>query len=180
MESSGILEILKYIIPALITLGGVYLIVRTFVEDENKRRNQELNKTLLFEQRKISLPLRLQAYERIIVFLERIHPFSLLPRVYVPNMLVPELQLELVRAIRTEYEYNLSQQMYINDDAWQMVATAKEETIKLINTFAAQLPDVADGTELNRAIFNYYMQTEQQVPVQIAINYVKSDVKKLF
>ena len=76
MESSAILEILKYIIPALITLGGVYLIVRTFIEDENKRRNQELNKTLLFEQRKISLPLRLQAYERIIVFLERIHPFS--------------------------------------------------------------------------------------------------------
>ena len=180
METSGILEILKYTIPALLTLGGVYLIVRTFIEDENKRRNLELNKTLLFEQRKISLPLRLQAYERIIVLLERIHPFSLLPRVYKSNMLVPELHLELVKSIRIEYEYNLSQQMYINEDAWQMVATAKEETIKLINTFASQLPDGADGIELNKAIFNYYIQSQQQVPVQIAINYVKSDVKKLF
>src|SRR5690348_6293426 len=114
MDFSDILEMLKYIVPSLVTLGGVYIIVRSFIDDENKRRNQEINKTLLFEQRKVSLPLRLQAYERILVFLERIHPFSLLQRVYIPNMLVGEFQLELIKAIRVEYEYNLSQQMYIN------------------------------------------------------------------
>lgn len=180
MELSDILEMLKYVIPSLISLGGVYLIIKIFLDDENTRRKQEINKSILFEQRKVSQPLRLQAYERIIVFLERIHPFSLLQRVYQPNMLVPELQLELVKTIRMEYEYNLSQQMYINDDAWQMVATAKEETIKIINTFASKMPDDADGMELSKAIFNYYMQTQQEVPVQIAINYVKSDVKNLF
>ncbi len=180
MELSDILEMLKYVIPSLISLGGVYLIIKVFLDDENTRRKQEINKAVLFEQRKVSQPLRLQAYERIIVFLERIHPFSLLQRVYQPNMLVPELQLELVKTIRMEYEYNLSQQMYINEDAWQMVATAKEETIKIINTFASKMPDDADGMELNKAIFNYYMQTQQEVPVQIAINYVKSDVKNLF
>ena len=58
--------------------------------------------------------------------------------------------------------------------------TAKEETIKVINLFASKLPDDADGIELNKAIFNYYMQSDKDVPVQIAINYVKSDVKKLF
>ena len=88
--------------------------------------------------------------------------------------------LELVKTIRLEYEYNLSQQMYINDDAWQMVATAKEETIKIINMFASQMPDETDGIELSKAIFNYYMQTNKEVPVQIAINFVKSDVKTLF
>lgn len=180
MDFSDLLEMLKYVIPSIITLGGVYIVIRTFVDDENQRRNQELNKTLLFEQRKVSLPLRLQAYERIIVLLERIHPFSLMPRVYAPNMLVGEFQLELIKSIRIEYEYNLSQQMYINDEAWQMVATAKEETIKLINTFASQMPDDADGSELSKAIFNYYMQTTQAVPVQIAINFVKDDVKNLF
>lgn len=180
MELSDILEMLKYVIPSLISLGGVYLIIKIFLDDENTRRKQEINKSILFEQRKVSQPLRLQAYERIIVFLERIHPFSLLQRVYQPNMLVPELQLELVKTIRMEYEYNLSQQMYINEDAWQMVATAKEETIKIINTFASKMPDDADGMELSKAIFNYYMQTQQEVPVQIAINYVKSDVKNLF
>lgn len=170
MELSDILEMLKYVIPSLISLGGVYLIIKIFLDDENTRRKQEINKSILFEQRKVSQPLRLQAYERIIVFLERIHPFSLLQRVYQPNMLVPELQLELVKTIRMEYEYNLSQQMYINDDAWQMVATAKEETIKIINTFASKMPDDADGMELSKAIFNYYMQTQQEVPVQIAYN----------
>lgn len=180
MEGSDILEILKYVIPSLITLGGVYFIIQMFIQDENSRRNQEINKTILFEQRKISQPLRLQAYERIIVFLERIHPFSLIQRVYQPNMLLTEFQLELIKNIRTEYEYNLSQQMYINDEAWQMVATAKEETIKLINLFASQMSDDADGIELSKAIFNYYMQTNKEVPVQIAINFVKHDVKTLF
>lgn len=175
-----ILEIMKFVIPTLVALVAVYFIIQLFINDENKRRKSEINKTLLFEQRKISLPLRLQAYERIIVFLERINPFSLLQRTYQSNMLVPEFQLELIKNIRLEYEYNLSQQMYINDDAWQMVATAKEETIKIINTFASQLPNEADGIELSKAIFNYYMQTQQEIPVQIAINYVKSDVKRLF
>jgi hypothetical protein len=180
MDFSDILELLKYTIPALVTLGGVYFIIQLFINDENARRNQELNKTLLFEQRKVSQPLRLQAYERIIVFLERVHPFSLLQRVYQPNMLLTEFQLELIKTIRVEYEYNLSQQMYINNDAWQMVATAKEETIKLINSFASQIPDDKDGIELSKAIFNYYMQSQKEVPVQIAINYVKDDVKNLF
>lgn len=180
MDTSGFFDIAKYVLPSLVALAFVYMIVRAFIEDESVRRNQESNRLLIFEQRKVSLPLRLQAYERIIVFLERIHPFSLLQRVYQPNMLVAELQLELIKTIRLEYEYNLSQQMYINDDAWQMVATAKEETIKVINTFASQMPDDTDGIELNKAIFNYYIQSNQEVPVQIAINFVKSDVKKLF
>ena len=135
MQFSDILEILKYVLPSLVTLGGVYLIVKTFLNDENSRRNHELNKRVISEQRKIALPLRLQAYERIIVFLERIHPFSLLQRIYQPNMLLTEMHLELIKTIRVEYEYNLSQQIYISNDAWKMVTTAKEETIKLINMF---------------------------------------------
>lgn len=180
MELTIILEMLKYIIPSLVTLGGVYLIIQTFINNENERRKQELNKALLFEQRKISQPLRLQAYERIIVFLERIHPFSLCQRVYQQNMLLPEFQLELIKTIRIEYEYNLSQQMYINSDSWQMVSTAKEETIKLINSIASQMPDDMDGVELSKAIFNYFIQSNKDVPVQIAINFVKDDVKNLF
>ncbi len=180
MEFSDILEMLKYVVPSLVTLGGVYLIVTTFIGDENERRKMELNKTLVFEQRKVALPLRLQAYERIIVFLERIHPFSLLSRVYQPNMLVTEFQLELIKTIRIEFEYNLSQQIYINSDSWQMIATAKEETIKVINLFASKMPDDADGSELSKAIFSYYMETRQEIPVQVAINFVKDDVKSLF
>ncbi|MFN8260558.1 MAG: hypothetical protein U0X41_06405 [Chitinophagales bacterium] len=180
MDTSGFFDVVKYVLPSLVALGFVYMIVKAFIDDEAVRRNHESSKVLVLEQRKVSLPLRLQAYERIIVFLERIHPFSLLTRVYQPNMLVAELQLELIKSIRIEYEYNLSQQMYINEEAWQMVATAKEETIKVINMFASQMPDEADGIELNKAIFNYYMNSDKQVPVQIAINFVKSDVKKLF
>lgn len=175
-----ILDILKYTLPSLVALAFVYMIVKEFIKNENTRRNIEANKKIRFEQRKIALPLRLQAYERVIMLLERIHPFSLLPRVYQQNMLIAEYQLELIKSIRSEYEYNLSQQIYISNEAWQMVTTAKEETIKLINTFASKMPSDADGIELNKAVLNYYIQTEQQVPVQIAINFVKEDVKNLF
>ena len=95
-------------------------------------------------------------------------------------MLVAEYQLELIKNVRAEYEYNLSQQMYINNDAWQMVTTAKEETIKVINLFASKMSDDADASELHKAILSYYMQSDKEVPVQIAINFVKDDVKHLF
>ncbi len=180
MNAADFLEILKYVLPSVVMLGGVYMVIKTFLENESDRRKLEVNKALLFEQRKVSLPIRLQAYERIIVFLERIHPFSLLQRVYVPNMLVAEYQLELIKNVRAEYEYNLSQQMYINNDAWQMVTTAKEETIKVINLFASKMSDDADASELHKAILSYYMQSDKEVPVQIAINFVKDDVKHLF
>ncbi len=174
------LEILKYVIPSVIMMLGVYFIINAFLNDENKRRNYELRKLITNEQRKISLPLRLQAYERSIVFLERINPIALCQRVYQPNMLVPEFQLELIKTVRLEYEYNLSQQMYINADSWQMVTTAKEETLKLINAIASKMPDSADGRELSNAIMRYIMESGKELPVQIAINFVKADVQSLF
>lgn len=177
---SEILEILKYVLPSAITLLGVYFIIQSFLNDENKRRNHQTRKLITNEQRKISLPLRLQAYERCIVLLERINPISLCQRVYQPNMLVPEFQLELIKTIRLEYEYNLSQQMYLQSESWQMVSLAKEETLKLINAIASKMPDSTDGRELSNAILRYIMESGKEMPVQIAINYLKSDVQSLF
>jgi hypothetical protein len=76
MDTSGFFDVVKYVLPSLVALGFVYMIVKAFIDDESIRRNQEAGRELALEQRKVALPLRLQAYERIIVFLERIHPFS--------------------------------------------------------------------------------------------------------
>jgi hypothetical protein len=61
-----------------------------------------------------------------------------------------------------------------------MVATAKEETLKQINAIASKMPDQANSMELSKAVLEYFMNTDKQMPVQIAINFLKDDVKTLF
>lgn len=178
--SSDIWEILKYTLPSVVMLIGIYFILGAFFKEDDTKRNFELKKLLVAENRKISLPLRLQAYERVILFLERIHPYSLIQRVREPNMTVADFHLAIMKAIRNEYEYNLSQQMYISADGWTMVSTTKEETLKQINVIASQLPENANSMELSKTILEYFMNTDKPVPIQIAINYLKEDAKTLF
>ncbi|MCB9034853.1 MAG: hypothetical protein H6553_13535 [Chitinophagales bacterium] len=174
------LEILKYTVPSIIVLIGMYLILSKFFEEERAKQNTAIRKLLIKENSKISLPLRLQAYERATLFLERINPYTLLHRVYKHGMTIKELNLAMLSVIRSEYEYNLSQQMYMSNDAWTMLVRAKEETQKIINTIAIQLPEDGDGMILSKAILEYYMEDDKQMPVQIALNFIKDDVKTLF
>jgi hypothetical protein len=105
------LEILKYTLPSAIMLAGVYLIITRFLEQNERLKRIELKKLSIHENRKITLPLRLQAYERIILFLERIHPYQLIQRVIDTNITAVEFNLLLAKTIRIEFEYNLSQQI---------------------------------------------------------------------
>ena len=178
--STHIWEILKYTLPSAIMLTGVYFIIRSFFKEDEQKRQFEMQKLLVSENRKVSLPLRLQAYERVILFLERIHPYSLVQRVREPNMSVSDFHLAMMKAIRTEYEYNLSQQMYLSEDSWTMVTTAKEETLKQINIIASKLPESANSIELSKTILEYFMNSDKPMPVHIAINFLKEDVKTLF
>lgn len=178
--STEIWEILKYTLPSAIMLAGVYFIINSFFKEDAAKRNFDLMKLQVSENRKVSLPLRLQAYERVILFLERIHPYSLVQRVREPQMTVSDFHLALMKAIRNEYEYNLSQQMYLSQDSWTMVATAKEETLKQINMIASKLPEGANSIELSKTILEYFMSTDKPMPVHIAINFLKDDVKTLF
>jgi hypothetical protein len=131
------------------------------------------------EEQKIILPLRLQAYERIILFLERIAPNNLIMRLNKPEMTSVQLQAALVKAIREEFEYNLSQQLYISSKAWEMVKNAKEETIKLINIASGKIPETTSSGELIRIILDLSLETES-LPVNIAIDEIKKEVQKIF
>jgi hypothetical protein len=131
------------------------------------------------EERKILLPLRLQAYERIILFLERISPENLIMRITRPEMSALQLQAELVRVIREEFEYNLSQQIYISATGWELVKNAKEETIRLINMASGKIGENASSGDLVKAILDLSMDTEK-LPVNAAIDEVKREVQRLF
>jgi len=111
----GLIEILKIILPAgAWFFAAAYLLVQKFLNNEQKRRDFELKKSV---QASIT-PLKIQAYERIVIFLERIHPNTMVVRVNKHGMTSQQLHQELIKAIKSEYEHNLSQQIYVSHNSW--------------------------------------------------------------
>ena len=170
-----IAEILKYIIPAGIVLMTSYLTIWVFLRNETKKRQLEINAA----SKDIVLPIRLQAYERIILFLERISPNSLLIRVSIPGMSAIQLQTALLNNIREEFEHNLSQQLYISSSAWELTKNAKEEIVRIINSSASRLDGNAASEELSTKIFSMTMEMENLI-TYLAIDKIKKEIQQIF
>ena len=169
------LDILKILIPAAAVFAATYFIVRSFLNSENKKRDYELRKSQL----SLTTPIRLQAYERIIIFLERIEPTNLVLRVNRAGINTSQLHHELLKTIKSEYEHNISQQIYISAGAWQLVKTAKEETLKLINISVTKIPETAKGQDLAQIILQIASGVEK-TPTQIATEFLKREVAQHF
>jgi hypothetical protein len=170
-----VLEILKYTLPAVIVMITAYLVLKSFLESETRKLDIKLRK----ETTKETLLLRLQGYERLMIFLERISPPNLLVRFDKEGLTAREFQQILIAAIREEYEHNLSQQIYVSADSWRLVVLAKDETIKVINLIAKANPVDASALELSREIISFYINTERTFPGDEAMLFIKDDVKKL-
>jgi len=112
------------------------------------------------EDKKIIITLKLQACERLILFLERINPSNLILRVHTTEMTTAQLQATLIRSVREEYDYNLSQQLYIASKTWELIRNAKEETIHLINTAASKQGENATSRELAGNILQLSLSRE--------------------
>ena len=169
------LQVLIALVPSMGIFATAYFMMTGFIENENKRRHSEIkhgNKELI-------TPVRLQAYERVVLFLERITPNSLVMRVFKNGMSGKLLQSELVKSIRSEYEHNMSQQVYMSNQAWELVKTAKEETIKLINIASTNVAETAEGMELANAVISVAGQIKK-LPTQVAIEALKFELSKDF
>ncbi len=175
MSMETVLEILKYILPALIVFCTTIFLVKKYFDSEELKRKQQL---LLNNQQMIT-PLRLQAYERSILFLERISPENLIMRVNKSGYTTQQLQAELLHAIRAEFEHNLTQQIYISHGAWEMLKIARGRTIQLINSMAGKVGKDAPSIALSKAILES-MVDEEKMPVTDAINFIKQEISKLF
>lgn len=165
-----------YILVTAGSLLAVALIIIRYWFLQKKRLSPSISSD---DGQKIILPLRLQAYERIILFLERISPANLIMRVNKPEMNSVQLQSALVKVIREEFEYNLSQQLYISPKAWELVKNAKEETIKLINIASGKTQETSASGELVKALIDLSVETDQ-LPVSLAIDAIKNEMQKLF
>ncbi|MDX2003135.1 MAG: hypothetical protein SFW35_11920 [Chitinophagales bacterium] len=171
-----LLEILKYTLPSIVLVVAVYLILNSFFASERKQAQMKA----LEASRKDLLALRLQAYERLAVFLERNHPSSLVPRTNDHGLTVREYQHILIDSINTEFEHNLSQQLYVSQEAWASVRFVKDNTIKVINLVATSTEQQLPSTELAKKLLDYYLQSDQGIPAQKALNVINMEVKKLF
>lgn len=176
MEVQIILEILKYVLPSLIVLLASYYTLKSVLENENKKQELQYR----YENRKSSLPIRLNAYERLALLMERLMPYNLIPRTSDPKLSVDELKFVLLKAVKEEYEHNLSQQIYVSREVWSAIMFTKDDLIKHINIIHASLPEKSSSMDYSRQLLNHYMKSEQGIPNQKALNIINTEVKSLF
>jgi hypothetical protein len=170
-----LLEILKYILPSVIVFFTAYYLVKKFLEEEEKKRRQEY----LLKNKEQVIPLKLQAYERLTLFLERISPENLVMRVNKPGMTARQLQSELLSTIRAEFEHNLAQQIYISPKAWEMIKAARTNTIKSINIAADNLDGNSPAIDLGKAILEDLME-QDKAQTSDALIFLKKEIGELF
>jgi hypothetical protein len=172
-----IFDLLKIILPALIVAGSLYLLIKQYFEKEQQRRLIELR----LQSSKETLPIRLQAYERVTLLLERITPNNILVRLSSAGQTAPEFHRLLLQEIRAEYEHNLSQQLYMSPDAWDQVKQARENVLTMINKayHALPSPQQARGTELAKRVLETLI-AEEVDPTARALNVVKHEAASLF
>lgn len=165
-------------LATLALVGGVfYLLVKRYFENQQK---QQLLQMKLDERQgtlKAVTPIRLQAYERMALFLERISPNSLVLRCYQPGMDLRLLQGVMTKNIRDEWEHNLSQQVYLGAALWARIREAKDEMINLVNSAAVQLADTDDPTRLAASIF---ASMADHMPTDEALEAMHKEINELF
>lgn len=168
-------EVLKYLLPSLVLFFAVRVVAQAYLKNEGNKREEAKNAG----NSQAILPLRLQAYERLILLLERISPAQAVNRALQPGMTTYHFQLMLVQNIREEYEHNVAQQIYVSPSGWAMIKSAKEEIVRMINTLAAEKDAGAGAGELARAILEQWAQLDQN-PVQTAIDQLKAEVRQMY
>ena len=173
MDSDKILEIVAYCLPALITGGVALYFFKDFVRNENQRRIYLVKR----KNQKLALPIRLQAYERMTLFLERISFSKLLVRVKPGDASVSEYQNKLILHIEQEFEHNLAQQIYLSDSAWNAIVSAKNAQIQIIRATTAD-KTTKTAAELREKLLQ--KSTASESPTALALTLVKNEVRSIF
>lgn len=168
-------DIFLALLPAVVVFITAYLMLKKFFEEKANKDLLELKRDV----RKSVLPNRLQAFERMILFLERISPENLIMRVHKPGLNAQQFQHLLLQTIRSEYEHNMVQQVYLSANSWEKIKVAKEQVTKLVNLSIANIPNTADSVELSKKIFEMQDQLGGS-PTVPAINTLKKEIKTLF
>lgn len=168
------IDIVKITLPALLVLITAFFVLDRQQKAEIQRRQldtKEKNSSTI-------LPIRLRAYERLMLVLERTIPNYLIINTIKSEMSSIELQTQLIAAIRQEFSHNVSQQIYVSNDLWSAFRMAQESLIQLVNSCAARLQPDGDATQLAEYIIQVYNSTDE-LPSENAISLLKAEVRIL-
>lgn len=173
LSSSDFLSYFSYLLPAIIAGGIGFYFFKTYVNHQKEMQYLALRK----ENRSEVLPLRLQAFERLVLFLERISPGQLLSRVKPIGDDKHEYEALLVGAIEQEFEHNLVQQVYVSQKCWDAIKTSKNATITLIRKTTMN-ENITSAQKLREDILSSLL--EKASPTDTGIAFLKSELKSLF
>ena len=172
MNTDKIIELAFYTLPALITGSVAYYLFVAYFKDQQNTRRWLVQK----ENQKLSLPIRLQAFERLALYLERINPAKLLIRIAPTSDDKKDYENLIIQHIEQEFEHNLSQQIYVSDNAWTIILTAKNTTIQLIRKSGLN-SNYSNSNQLREGILTDLMNID--APSNSALSFLKSEVSEI-
>lgn len=179
MNTALYIIILVVAVLATMALSGYlfHLLTKRYFDNQQKSQMLQMRIDEHREAVKLVTPIRLQAYERMALYLERISPDSLVLRCYQPGMDAKLLQGVMTKTIRDEWEHNLSQQVYLSSEGWGLIRKAKDEMIGVVNSAAITIPSDADPTRLASNIFATV--AAGQLPTAAALEFLKKEMREL-
>lgn len=169
-------ELLKYTIPALIVFFTAYYLLKMLLDERQRIDRMALRQ----DAQKITLPLRLQAYERLTLLCDRVGIHNSLLRIRMPGMTVADLKGALLLSISQEFEHNTSQQLFVSETLWQIINVAKTQTLNTITEAAEGLDPKADSEKLVARILELLDEMEAPHPLQRAIIAIRIEAGRLF
>ena len=180
-----VIEFSKYLVPALLTFGAFYYFTNRWYEIQSQKVKLELikNEKEKSDVKKDStnaktfFPLQIDAVQRLVLFLERISPNNMVIRLVNPGLPAKAFQQKILDSIRTEFEHNLAQQVYISSETWEIIKQSKEEVVKIVNMAATKLESTALAGELGQGIFEI-TATLKQPPTEHAIEKLKAELRQ--
>jgi len=168
-------NIITYTIAGMGVVWIAFYLLKPYLDRDEKIQLLEFKKTLSAQ----TLPLRLQAYERMVLFIERVNPANMLVRVNATAYSAPELHSLLIQEIRNEFQHNVTQQIYVSSRAWGVIKHIKDDTLGIINKAAIGVPETATGLELSKIILASINELEDN-PYELGANMLRKDVEEIF
>ncbi len=179
-----IFQFALYIVPSIVFFGAVYYFTNKWVEVQREKNklafvgNKDVQKAPPADLKKHFFPLQVEAYQRMVLFLERIAPNNMIMRLNNPGLPARAFQQKLIDNVRQEYEHNLAQQIFISPEAWGRVQSSKEEILKIINMAATKMEPTALANDLSKGVFEITAQLKDQ-PTEQAVNFLKNELNEI-
>src|SRR5215217_4968699 len=166
-----LLDILKYTVAGIGVVWVAVYLIKPYLDKQEQLQLLEFKKSVNSQ----TLPLRLQAYERMVLFVERINPANMLIRLQAGSYSAAELHALVSNEVRNEYQHNITQQIYVSLRTWGIVKQLKNDTIAIISNAAKALPENASGMELSKLVLAHLSQLETD-PFDAGLSFIRSDL----